>query len=172
MLVSEAIREALAERLGAEGPLEAEAKGVDVPVRMWMVRRLEGPRALELPSPVSDLVELASTMAVCLRPLRGKQLGAETYPATLVKLGPSGAELDTACPLAMFDAVQVLLPPQTGSLAPLDSKVLTVTEATAGQRTACVRFGGLDWDVRTQLEALSRAGKPEAECETPRPGRH
>jgi adenylate cyclase len=172
VLVSEATRGALAERLGAEGPLEAEAKGVDMPVRMWMVRRLEGPRALELPSPVSDLVELASTMAVCLRPLRGKQLGAETYPATLVKLGPSGAELDTACPLAMFDAVQVLLPPQTGSLAPLDSKVLTVTEATAGRRTACVRFGGLDWDVRTQLEALSRAGKPEAECETPRPGRH
>ena len=32
VLVSEATREALAERLGAEGPLEAEAKGVDVRV--------------------------------------------------------------------------------------------------------------------------------------------
>jgi adenylate cyclase len=171
VLVADATREALAERLGADGPLEAEAKGVDVPVRMWMVRRLDGPRALELPSPVSDLVVLASAMTVSLRLLRGKQISVETYQATLVKLGPSGAELDTDCPLAMFDAVQVILPPQTGSLAPLDSKVLTVTEAAAGRRTACVRFGGLDWDVRTQLEALSRAGKPAAECGTPRPGR-
>jgi adenylate cyclase len=170
VLVSDATREALAEQLSAEGPLEAEAKGVDMPLRMWRVRRLEGPRALELPSPVSDLVVLASAMAVHLRPLRGKQIGAETYPATLVKLGPSGAELDTACPLAMFDAVQVILPPQTGVLATLDSKVLTVTEAAAGRRTACVRFGGLDWDVRTQLDALARAGQPGAERGTPRLG--
>jgi hypothetical protein len=112
---------------------------------------------------VWDLVVLAAALEVRLRPLRGKQLGAETYPATtLVKLGPSDAELDTDYPLAMFDAVQVFLPLQPGSLTPLDSKVLTVTEAAAGRRTACVRFGGLDWEARTRLAGLTRAGKPGA----------
>jgi len=159
VLVSDSTRAALAERLGAEGPLEAEAKGVAEPVRMWMVRRLEGGSPLALPSPVSDLVVLASAIVVSLRPLRGKQIGADTYPAELVKLGASGAELDTDCPLAMFDSVQVILPPQTGILAALDSKVMTVTEGATGRRTAFVRFGGLDWDARARLEALSRAGE-------------
>jgi adenylate cyclase len=162
VLVSDSTREALADRLGVEGPLEAEAKGVGTPVRMWMVRRLDGESAIELPSPVSDLVVLASTMEVRLRPLRGKQIVADMHPATLVKLGAAGAELDTDCPLEVFDAVQVILPPQTGILAALDSKVMTVTEGTAGPRTAFVRFGGLDWDVRARLEVLSRAGELRA----------
>jgi adenylate cyclase len=163
VLVSDSTRAALAERLGVEGPLEAEAKGVGAPVRMWMVRRLlDGERALELPSPVSDLVVLASAMEVGLRPLRGKQIVADMHPATLVKLGAAGAELDTDCPLEVFDAVQVILPPRTGILAALDSKVMTVTAGAAGRRTAFVRFGGLDWDVRARLEVLSRAGEPRA----------
>jgi len=99
---------------------------------------------------------------VSLRPLRGKQIGTDTYPATLVKLGLSGGELDTECPLEMFDAVQVTLPPRTGILTVLDSKVMTVTNGAAGRRTVFVRFGGLDWDVRTRLQALSRAGAPGA----------
>jgi adenylate cyclase len=163
VLVSDSTREALAERLDADGPLEAEAKGVAGLVRMWMVRRLQdGGSSLVVPSSVSDLVVLASAIEVSLRPLRGKQIGTDTYPATLVKLGVSGGELDTECPLAMFDAVQVTLPPQTGILTVLDSKVMTVTNGAAGRRTVFVRFGGLDWDVRTRLEAFSRAGVPEA----------
>jgi class 3 adenylate cyclase len=157
VLVSDSTREALAERLDADGPLEAEAKGVAGSVRMWMVRRLEeGGSSLVVPSSVSDLIALASAVEVSLRPLRGKQIGTDTYPATLVKLGVSGGELDTQCPLAMFDAVQVTLPPRTGILTALDSKVMTVTHGMAGRRTVLVRFGGLDWDVRTRLETFSR----------------
>ena len=37
---------------------------------------------------------------------------------------------------------------------------MTVTNGAAGRRTVVVRFGGLDWDVRTRLEAFSRAGVP------------
>jgi adenylate cyclase len=163
VLVSDSTREALAERLDADGPLEAEAKGVAGPVRMWMVRRLEaGGRSLVVPSSVSDMVVLAPGIEVSLRPLRGKQIGTDTYPAALVKLGVSGAELDTECPLAMFDAVQVALPPRTGILTVLDSKVMTVTNEVAGRRTVFVRFGGLDWDVRTRIEAFSRSGAPGA----------
>jgi hypothetical protein len=62
----------------------------------------------------------------------------------------------------MFDAVQLMLPTQTGILAALDRKVMTVTETAAGRRTAFVRFGGLDWDARVRLEGLSCAGKPRA----------
>ena len=161
VLVSDSTRGALAERLDADGPLEAEAKGVAGTVRMWMVRRLEqGGSSLVAPSSVSDLVVLASAIQVRLRPLRGKHIGTETYPATLVRLGASGGELDTECPLATFDAVQVTLPPETGILTVLDSKVLTVTNVAAGRRTVFVRFGGLDWDVRARLEAFARAGAP------------
>jgi class 3 adenylate cyclase len=102
VLVSDSTREVLAERLVADGPLEAEAKGVSAPIRMWMVRRLEGGNPLELPSPISDLVVLPSAMEVSLRPLRGKQIGADVYPAQLVKLGASGAELRTGCPMVIY----------------------------------------------------------------------
>jgi adenylate cyclase len=163
VLVSDATREALGERLVADGPLEAEAKGVAEPVRMWTVRRLnDGERSLELPSAASDLITLASAMEVSLRPLRGKQIGPDTYSAMLVKLSASGALLETACPLGMFDAVQVILPARTGFPAAFDSKVITVTEGAVGRRTAFVRFGGLDWDVRARLETLSRVGEPAA----------
>ena len=95
-------------------------------------------------------------MDVSLRPLRGKQIGADVYPAELVRLGASGAELRTGCPMVVFDAVQVILPLRAGIVATLDSKVVTITEQAAGRRTAFVRFGGLGWDARAQLEALSR----------------
>jgi len=108
------------------------------------------------------LVDIASAIEVSLRPLRGKQIGKDTYPATLVKLGVSGGELHTECPLAMFDTVQMTLPSRTGILTVLDSKVMTVTNGATGRRTVFVRFGGLDWDVRTRLEALSHAGVPAA----------
>jgi len=99
---------------------------------------------------------------VRLRPLRGKQIGADVYPAQLVKLGVSGPELRTGCPTVVFGAVQVILPLQAGIFATFDSKVISVMEQAAGQRTGFVRFGGLGWDARAQLEALSRAGNPGA----------
>ena len=102
---------------------------------------------------------LPSPIEASIRPFRGKQIGPDTYPATLRKLGTSGAELDTQCPLATFDAVQVILPARTGIAEALDSKVITVTERADGRRTAFVRFGGLDWDARARLEALARAGE-------------
>jgi class 3 adenylate cyclase len=160
VLVSDSTREALAELLVADGPIEAEAKGVGAPIRMWIVRRLKGDSPLELPSLMSNLVVLPSTIHVGLRPLRGKQIGADVYPAELVKLGASGAELGTDCPVAIFDAVQVILPPQAGMTATLDSKVIGVTEQAAGRLTVVVRFGGLGWEARAQLEALSRAASP------------
>jgi hypothetical protein len=39
---------------------------------------------------------------------------------------------------------------------------MTVTNEVAGRRTVFVRFGGLDWDVRTRIEAFSRSGAPGA----------
>jgi hypothetical protein len=46
--------------------------------------------------------------------------------------------------------------------AALDSKVVGVTEQAAGRRTVFVRFDGLGWEARAQLEALSRAANPLA----------
>ena len=62
--------------------------------------------------------------------------------------------------VALFDAVQVILPPQAGIREPLDGKVMTLTDAPAGRQTVSVRFGGLDWDLRARLEALGRGGPP------------
>lgn len=56
-----------------------------------------------------------------------------------MKLGVSGGELDTECPLAMFDAVQVTLSPPTGILTVLDSKVMTVTNGGTENRRRALR---------------------------------
>jgi adenylate cyclase len=162
VFVSDSTREVLGERLVADGPLEADAKGVSAHVHMWVVRRLEGERPLELPAPASELVVLDSAMEVRLRLFRGKQVGAETYAAMLTRLGARGGELDTDCPLTMFDAVQVILPPESGIATALDGKVMTITERASGRRSVLVRFGGLDWGARAQLEALARVAPTRA----------
>jgi adenylate cyclase len=156
VFVSDSTREVLGERLVADGPLEADAKGVSAHIHIWVVRRLEGERPLELPAPASDLVVLDSAMEVSLRLFKGKQIGAETYKATLTRLGARGGQLDTDCPLTMFDAVQVVLPPGTGIAAALDGKVMTIAERVSGRRSVLVGFGGLDWGARAQLETLAR----------------
>jgi adenylate cyclase len=163
VLVSESTHTRLSERLVADGPLKAEAKGVAEPVSMWAVRCLnESGSTLDLPSPVSNLVSLGSVMEVRLRLLRGKQIGTGMYQAVLTKVSASGAELETECPLAIFDDVQVLLPVQIGIAAALDGKVLNAEDRAAGRRVAFVRFSGLDWDTRARLEDFCRLGSAGA----------
>ena len=55
VLVSEATRQALGERLIAEGPLEVEGKGVSGTLRVWEVLALRGETARVLPDPVRSL---------------------------------------------------------------------------------------------------------------------
>jgi len=163
VLVSDSTRDALAGRLVAEGPLEAEGKGVSGTMHMWAVRRLDGDIPLALPSPDSDLTRLETPLEAGVRVIRGKQIGAETYPARLLRLGASGVELRTAAPLALFDAAQVILSAQIGFAAALDGKTVSVTDDAAGGRTALVRFGGLGWKTRERLEALARGGTTPAD---------
>ena len=67
------------------------------------------------------------------------------YPAKLVKLGVSGAELRTECPMVVFDAVQMIVSLPAGTVTTFDSKVVAVTEQHRGDgqpSSASVASGG------------------------------
>jgi len=79
-------------------------------------------------------------------------------PTWLGSIGSApGGEIESDAPLAVFDALQVLLPIATGDDASeiLDGKVIALSEHE-GARTALVRFTGIDWDTQARIEAFAR----------------
>jgi adenylate cyclase len=157
VLATEATRNALGERLVAEGPIEVEGKGVGAAVRVWDVHGLAGTTPYELPAPDSELTPLAAPLEARLRLLTGKAVDAQAHPARLLRLGAAGAELTADVPLALFGGLQLLVPRDDGALEELDAKVVRAAKTSGGPTV--VRFTGLDWDTRARLEALAH---PEA----------
>jgi adenylate cyclase len=152
VLVSEATRQALGERLIAEGPLEVEGKGVSGTLRLWEVLALRGETTTRvLPSAVGSLVLLQRRIEAGVRLVLGKQVDPQVYPARVARLGATGAEFQSEAPLAMFGAVQVLL----DETLVIDGKVVELTERN-GVASALVRFTGVDWENQARIEAYAR----------------
>jgi class 3 adenylate cyclase len=160
VLVSDATRQALGDRLVADGPFEAEGKGVGMVIRLWEVLALQGDTRLAVPSQVRDLAVLHPPLEARVRLFLGKQLDRQTHVARLHRLGAGGGEIESDAPLAVFDALQVLLPVAPGgdALEILDGKVIALS-AHAGAPTALVRFTGIDWDTQARIEAFARRGR-------------
>jgi adenylate cyclase len=156
VLDSDATRQALGDRLVADGPFEAEGKGVGMVIRLWEVLALQGDTTLAIPSQVRDLAVLHPPLEARVRLFLGKQLDRETHVARLHRLGAEGGEMESDAPLAVFDALQVLLPTAPGGDAAevLDGKVIALSEYE-GAPTALVRFTGIDWDTQARVEALA-----------------
>jgi class 3 adenylate cyclase len=156
VLVADATRQRLGERLVVAGPVEAEGKGVGAAIRLWEVLELRGESALTLPSAARDLEAVDPPLDAQVRLILGKQIDAHAYAARVHRLGPDGAAIESRAPLAVFGALQVLLH-FPGKSAPdaLDAKVTGVSELD-GVTQAVVRFTGLDWDTRDRLDALVR----------------
>jgi adenylate cyclase len=156
VLVSDATRQALGDRLVADGPFEAEGKGVGAVIRLWEVLALQGDTTLAVPSQVRDLAVLHPPLEARVRLFFGKQLDRQTHLARLHRLGAGGGEIESDAPLAVFDALQVLLPVATGGDAAeiLDGKVIALSEHE-GAQTALVRFTGIDWDTQARIEAFT-----------------
>ena len=140
-----------------DGPFEAEGKGVGAVIRLWEVLALQGDTTLALPTQVRDLAVLNPPLEARVRLFLGKQIDRQTHLARLHRLGAGGGEIESDAPLAVFDALQVLLPSATGGDAPeiLDGKVIALSEHE-GTRTALVRFTGIDWDTQARIEAFAR----------------
>jgi adenylate cyclase len=157
VLISDATRQALGDRLVAAGPFEAEGKGVGAVIRLWEVLALQGDPPLAVPAPMRDLARLHPPLAARVRLFLGKQIGRQTHGAWLHRLGAEGGEMEADVPLAVFDALQVLLPiaPGGGASEIVDGKVIALA-AHEGVQTVLVRFTGLDWDTQARIETFAR----------------
>jgi class 3 adenylate cyclase len=160
VLVSDSTRQALGDRLVADGPFEAEGKGVGAVIRLWEVLALQGGTTLAVPSQVRDLAVLHPPLEARVRLFLGKQIDRQTHVARLHRLGAGGGEIESDAPLAVFDALQVLLPAASGGDASeiLDGKVIALSEHE-GAQTALVRFTGIDWDTQARIEAFAHRGR-------------
>jgi class 3 adenylate cyclase len=151
VLVSEATRRSLGERVMADGPVEVAGKGVSENLRLWEVLALRGETMRVLPAVVHDLVVLEPALDAGVRLVLGKQVDPQVHPARLRKLGAAGAEFQSPAPIGMFAAVQMLL---ADSLV-IDGKVVELTERD-GVPSALVRFTGVDWETRARIDAFAR----------------
>jgi len=147
VLVSDATRSALGERLIADGPIEAAGKGVGSTMHLWEVLALRGETMRVLPAAVRELATLRAPLEAGVRLILGKQVDSQVHPALLRQLGAAGAELESSAPLAVFGALQVLV----------DSLVVDGKVVELNGRSALVRFTGVDWDTQARLDAFARA---------------
>jgi hypothetical protein len=113
VVVADATRQALGDRLIVDGPLEADAKGMQGAMRLWEVLALRGEAMLVLPSPVRDLGELPTPIEASLHLIIGERIDGQSY-AQLYRLSARGAELESTAPLEVFSALRVLLPTPPG----------------------------------------------------------
>jgi hypothetical protein len=119
---------------------------------LWEVLALRGEKMQVLPSAVQDLAMLPSPLGAGIRLIVGKQVDPQVHDARLLRLGAGGAELESKAALAVFGALQVLLPSAT-----VDAKVVDLY-VREGVGTALVRFTGVDWDTQAQIDAFARSG--------------
>jgi class 3 adenylate cyclase len=147
VLVSDAARSELGERLIADGPIEAAGKGIGATLRLWEVLALRGETMRVLPTAVRELVALRSPLDAGVRLILGKQVDSQVHPARLRQLGAAGAELESSAPLAVFGALQVLF----------DSFEVEGKVVELNGRVALVRFTGVDWDTQARIETFARA---------------
>jgi adenylate cyclase len=154
VLISDATRRALADRLIVHGPFEAEAKGVGSVITMWEVRGLRNQAPSEPPPAVPRIASLARPLAARLRLIHGRH--PDAHPARILALGPTSAEV--ACPVAVapLDSVQLLFCWHDGGPAVLGGKVVEIGVRARVDRALLIRLEGLGWDTRHRLEALSR----------------
>jgi hypothetical protein len=110
-----------------------------------------------VPAQVRDLTVLHPPIEARVRLFLGKQVDRQTHFARLHRLGAGGGEIESDASLAVFDALQVLLPTPTRDDASeiLDGKVIALSEH-AGTRTALIRFTGIDWETQARIEAFVR----------------
>jgi class 3 adenylate cyclase len=167
VLISDSTRQKLGDRLVADGPLEVEGKGVGTAIRLWDVLALQGDTPLVVPAQVRDLSVLHPPIEARVRLFLGKQVDRQSHFARLHRLGAGGGEIESGAPLAVFDALQVLLPTTIRGDASeiLDGKVIALSEHE-GTRTALVRFTGIDWETQARIEAFVRQ---DQEARWPRP---
>jgi len=159
-LIADSTRQTLGHQLVVDGPFEAEGKGVESAMRIWEVLALRGEKMLVLPSPVRDLAELPVPLDASVRHFLGKQLDPNSHPAHLFRLGAGGAELASEASLAVFGALQLLLPlGPRGELEAIDGKVIARSDRD-DLRTFLVRFTGVSWERQDAIDALARGSQP------------
>ncbi len=160
VLVSDATRRALADRLIVDGPFEVGGKGIEDTMRIWAALALRGETLRVLPDSVSDLETLPRPIDAHVRLIFGKQIDPHRHPARIHRLGAAGAEVESRAPLAVFGPLQLLLPPDPGESqpGPIDGKVIGISDEN-GRHTALMRFTGIGWDIREWIDAYARRAR-------------
>jgi adenylate cyclase len=141
ILISEASRQPVEDRISVLGPFQAYGKGVEGAIQLWEVRGLQHELDLLLPPTVPGLTLLAQPVPVAFRLITGKQIAPEIYRGRITKLAEAGAALATDLNLDDFAALQIHLPDQTGETIHLDGKVVGSEDA---KRDYIIRFSPLD----------------------------
>lgn len=95
VLISEAMRQEVGPLVQVGERLEVEAKGIDRPITIYDVRRVDGAFNLALPEMIAKLVDLPQAVPFQYTILEGTHMREEFYTGHLVKLSAKAAEVRT-----------------------------------------------------------------------------
>ena len=139
-----------------EGPLLVEGKGVGRTIRMWEVRKLHHPVKIELPSAFGNLLPLDPPLSARIRLIQGKQIGAETHSAAILRINSTAVEIRSASVFPALASVQVQFPWEDQTGATLEGRICGDAGARDGEFFYAIRFGGMNWEDRAKLESLGQ----------------
>jgi adenylate cyclase len=159
VLISEATRRLVGDRVAVVGPYQVYGKGVEGVIQIWEVRGMDREAELTLPPTVPGLTPLLHAVPAPFRIITGKQIAPELYPAEIIKLSFAGAALTTDLSLDDFAAIQIELTGPAAEKIRLDGKV--VGSEAAGSYYI-VRFSPLDEAGRAAIAGIlaAVAGEP------------
>jgi adenylate cyclase len=154
ILLSEASRQLVAERIVVSGPFQAYGKGVEGAIQLWEVRGLRDQPEMTLPPSVPGLIPLSRPVPVRFRLITGKQIAPELYQASFVKLSAAGAALLTDLKLEDFAAIQLELTDGDAAKIHLDGKVMG---SAGAKQNYIIRFAPLDETVEAAISHILAA---------------
>ncbi len=152
VLISERTYEALKDVVVAGGPFEAHGKGLEAPLNIWEVQGIQGRPELMLPPTVAELAWLPKPLDVTLRLIIGKRIDPAGHAARMLRVSPSGAEIETDVSLSPFADVHLEFRLPQGEAVYLNGKVIRAKEEQG--RFYLVKFSGVEPNVAEGIRQL------------------
>ena len=154
ILISEATRQEVGPPLQSGGPLQFEAKGVELPITLFDVEGIGGAYKLFLPAREDALALLQKEIPLRCTVLEGKNLSGMVFTGSIVKLSVKGAEICCDHPITQLSNLRMQLIGHNGEVIPGDLYGKVVGTPTGHRPGYSVHFTAIPPQLMVLLQRL------------------
>jgi len=154
VLISETTRQEVGPLVQVGERFEVEAKGIDRPITIYDVRRIDGAFNLGLPEMTAKLVPLPQAVPFQYTVLDGKHMREDLYPGHLVKLASKDAEVRIHQVLEPWSNIKMKLLLRHGEDLSGELYAKVMGPLSGDHSGAAVHFTSIPPDIETYFHDL------------------